>query len=107
MENHDKTRSEVHGFILFGKHARKDTVNGMEQTVREGMVVKEKIAGLLIDSKNAVAVVDINQFKGHAGSAFRDIVIAAVYHLIDIFHFSKSGMKGIFNFLIVVNKDFL
>ena len=70
MENHDKTGSEVHGFILFEKHARNDTVYGMEQTVKEGTVVKEKIAELLIDSKNAVAVTDINQFKGHAGSAF-------------------------------------
>ena len=33
--------------------------------------------------------------------------IAAVYHLIDIFHLSLSGMKGIFNFLIMVNKDIL
>ncbi len=33
--------------------------------------------------------------------------IAAVYHLIDIFHLSLSGMKGIFNFLIMFNKDFL
>lgn len=48
----------------------------MEQTVKEGTVVKEKIAELLIDSKNAVAVTDINQFKGHAGSAFHGIFIA-------------------------------
>ena len=60
MENHDKTGSEVHGFILFEKHTRNDTVYGMEQTVKEGTVVKEKIAELLIDSKNAVAVTDIN-----------------------------------------------
>lgn len=33
--------------------------------------------------------------------------IAAVYHLIDIFHLSQPGMKGIFNFLIMINKDFL
>ena len=140
MENHDKTESEVHGFILFEKHTRNDTVYGMEQTVKEGTVVKEKIAELLIDSKNAVAVTDINQFKGHAGSAFHGIFnsaggaetavaaernkfklsavrtaihgtaigrIAAVYHFIDIFHLSESGVKGIFNFLIMVNKNFL
>ena len=33
--------------------------------------------------------------------------VAAVYHLIDIFHLSLSGMKGIFNFFIMVGKDFL
>ena len=129
MENHDKTGSEVHGFILFEKHTRNDTVYGMEQTVKEGTVVKEKIAELLIDSKNAVAVTDINQFKGHAGSAFHGIFnsaggaetavaaernklklsavrtaihgtaigrIAAVYHLIDIFHLniSRQGIRS-------------
>ena len=90
--------------------------------------------------KNAVAVTDIYQFKGHTGSAFHGIFIAtggaetaftaerdklklsavrtaihgtaigriaAVYHLIDIFHLSQPGMKGIFNFLIMINKDFL
>ena len=90
--------------------------------------------------KNAVAVTDIYQFKGHTGSAFHGIFIpaggaetafaaerdklefsavgtaihgtakgriAAVYHFIDIFHLSFSGMEGIFTFFIVVNKDFL
>lgn len=33
--------------------------------------------------------------------------IAAVDHLIDIFHLSRSGMKCIFNFFIVVSKDSL
>lgn len=80
---------------------------------------------------------DINQFKGHRGSAFHGIFIAAggtetavtaerdkfqltamrtaehsttkswiatVDHLIDIFHLSISGMKGIFYFLIVICK---
>lgn len=87
-----------------------------------------------------MAVLDIYQLKGHIGSAFHGIFIAAdgaetafaaerdklklsavgaarhgtakgrtaaIYHLIDIFHLSLPGMKGIFNFLIMVNKDFL
>lgn len=33
--------------------------------------------------------------------------ITAVDHLIDIFHLSFSGMKSIFNFFIMVCKDFL
>jgi len=112
----------------------------MEQAVKEGTVIKEKIPELFIDCKNAVAVMNIYQFKGHIGSTFHGIFItavgaepavaaerdkfeltavgavkhgaakggiAAVYHLINIFHLSLSGMKGIFNFLIMVNKDFL
>ena len=112
----------------------------MEQTVKEGTVIQEKIPELFIDCKNAVAVMDIYQFKGHVGSAFHGIFITAggaettvaaerdkfefsaggaakhgaakgrvtaVYHLIDIFHLSLSGMKGIFNFFIMVGKNFL
>ena len=33
--------------------------------------------------------------------------VAAVDHFIDIFHLSISGMKGIFNFFIIVSKNFL
>ena len=33
--------------------------------------------------------------------------IAAMNHLIDIFHLSFSGMKSIFNFFIIVSKDLL
>ena len=112
----------------------------MKKAVEEGTVIEEKIPELLINCKNAVAMTDIYQFKGHTGSAFHGIFIAAggaetafaaerdklklsavgtakhgttkgrvaaVYHLIDIFHLSLSGMKGIFNFLIMVNKDIL
>ena len=52
-----------------------------------------------------------NKFKfaamraGIHGTAKRRI--AAVDHLIDIFHLSISGMKSIFNFFIIVRKDFL
>jgi len=112
----------------------------VEQTVKEGTVIKEKIPQLFIDCKNAVAVRNIYQFKGHVGSAFYGIFITAggaetavaaerdkfelsavwaakhgaakgrvtaVYHFIDIFHFSLSEMKGIFNFFIMVGKNFL
>ncbi|EEA80694.1 hypothetical protein CLONEX_03448, partial [[Clostridium] nexile DSM 1787] len=33
--------------------------------------------------------------------------IATAQHLIDIFHLSLSGMKGIFYFFIIVGKDSL
>ena len=102
--------------------------------------MEKKIPELLIDCKNAVAMTDIDQFKGHTGSAFHGIFIAAggaetafaaerdklklsavgtaihgtakgrtaaVKHFINIFHLSFSGMKGKFNFFIMVGKDFL
>ena len=77
MENHDKTGSKVHGFVLLEKHAGNDTVYGMEETVKEGTVIKEKIPELFINCKNTVAVMDINQLKGHSDSTFHGIFIAA------------------------------
>lgn len=49
----------------------------MEETVKERPVFKEKIAKLFIDGENTVAVMDINEFKGHRGRAFHGIFIAA------------------------------
>ena len=95
---------------------------------------------VFINSKNAVPVLDRNELKGHTGSAFHGVFIAAgrtesavasernklkfatvrtavhgtaerwittMNHLINIFHLSFSGMKSIFNFFIIVGKDFL
>ena len=42
---------------------------------------------------------------GVHGTAKRSI--AAVNHLIDIFHLIFSGMESIYNFFIMVSKDFL
>ena len=68
---------------------------------------------------------DFNEFKGHRGSAIHGIFItagsaettvttegnkleiSAVDHLIDIFHLSRSGMKSIFDFFIMICKDLL
>ena len=112
----------------------------MKKAVKERTVFKEKLPEGLVNGKNATAVLDIYQLKGHRGSAFHGIFIAAgraeaafaaekdklelatvwaaihraargriaaAYHFINIFHLSFSGMKGIFNFFIMVGKDFL
>ena len=76
VENHDKPGSEIHGFILFEKHAGNDTVNGMEQTVKEGAVKEEKVTELFINGKNTMPVGDIDQFEGHRGSALHGVEIA-------------------------------
>ena len=49
----------------------------MKKAVEEGTVMEKKIPELLINCKNAVAMTDIYQFKGHTGSAFHGIFIAA------------------------------
>ena len=112
----------------------------MKETVKERAILQEKITEGRINGKNAMTVSDINELKGHRGSAIHGIFITAgraetavtternkleisavdtaihgttirrittVDHLIDIFHLSRSGMKSIFNFFIVVSKDSL
>lgn len=49
----------------------------MKETVKQGTVIQKKVPELFIDCKNAVAVTGIYQFKGHTGSAFHGIFIAA------------------------------
>ena len=97
----------------------------MKETVNERAILQEKITEGRINGKNAMTVSDINELKGHRGSAFHGIFITAdraetivtternkleistVDHLIDIFHLSRSGMKSIFNFFIMICKDLL
>ena len=112
----------------------------MKETVKERAILQEKITEGGINGKNAMTVSDINELKGHRGSAIHGIFITAgraetavtaernklkisavgtaihgttirrittVDHLIDIFHLSLSGMKSIFNYLVIVCKDSL
>ena len=61
---------------------------------------------------------DIDELKGHGGSAFHGVLVATGVAEtavaaernklnINIFHLSLSGTKRIFNFFIMVCKDFL
>ena len=120
--------------------AKDNTGDGMKETVKERAILQEKITEGRINGKNAMTVSDINELKGHRGSAIHGIFITAgraetavtternkleisavdtaihgttirrittVDHLIDIFHLSRSGMKSIFNFFIMICKDLL
>lgn len=77
VKNHDKTGSEVHGFILFKKHAGNNAVYRMKKAAGERAAIQEKIPELLINGKDTMAVGNIDQFKGHRGSALHGIFIAA------------------------------
>lgn len=76
MKDHDKARSEIQGFILFKKQAGNNAVYGMEQAVKERTVMEEKRAELFVNSKNTMAVWDIDQFKGHRGRALHGVEIS-------------------------------
>ena len=49
----------------------------MKETIQEGTVLKEKVAEIFINGKNAMAVLDTDEFKRHTGGAFHSIFISA------------------------------
>lgn len=49
----------------------------MKKAVKERAVIEEKIPELLINGKNTMPVGNIEQFKGHRGSALHGIKVAA------------------------------
>ena len=54
---------------MFEKDAGNGTVNGMEEIVKEGAVLKEKIAELFVNGKDTVAVCNVEELKGHRSRA--------------------------------------
>ena len=48
----------------------------MKETVQERSVLKEEAAEIFINSKNAMAVLDANEFERHTGGAFHRIFVA-------------------------------
>ena len=49
----------------------------MKETVKERAILQEKITERCINGKNAMTVSDINELKGHRGSAIHGIFITA------------------------------
>ena len=49
----------------------------MKETARQSSVIKEKLSQVFVNGKNTMAVMGIYQLKGHRGSAFHGIFIAA------------------------------
>ena len=48
----------------------------MKETVQERSVLKEEAAEIFINGKNAMAVLDTNEFERHTGGAFHSIFVA-------------------------------
>lgn len=76
MKNHDKTGSEIQGFVLLKEHGGNNAGDSMKKAVKERTVFEKKIPEVCINRKNAVSVLDIYQLKGHIGSTFHGIFIA-------------------------------
>ena len=69
--------------------------------------------GILHTASRAEAAFAAEGNKFHVVASGADIHgtakrrIATIQHFIDIFHLRRSGMEGIFDFLIIVSKDSL
>lgn len=48
----------------------------MKETVEQGTVIQKEITEIFINSKDAMTVLDMNQFKGHTGGAFHGIFVS-------------------------------
>lgn len=77
MEDHDIAGSVIFGMVQVEKHAGYHTGNGVKEAAQEGTVLKEKVTEIFIDGKNAMTVLDINQFKRHTGRVLHGIFIPA------------------------------
>ena len=77
VEDHDKAGGEVHGLVLFEKHAGNNAAYSMKKAVKEGAVIQEKIPELCINGKNTMPVGGINEFKGRGCSALHGVEVSA------------------------------
>ena len=78
VENHDiSVGGEVFGMVQIEKHTGYDTGDGMKEAVEEGTVLKEEVAEVFINGKNAMAVLNTNELKRHTGGAFHSVFVSA------------------------------
>ena len=77
VENHDISGSEVFCMVQIEKHTGYDTGDGMKEAVEEGTVLKEEVAEVFINGKNAMAVLNTDELKRHTGGAFHSIFVSA------------------------------
>ena len=48
----------------------------MKEAFQEGTVLKKKVAEIIINGKNAMAVLDTDEFERHTGGAFHSVFVA-------------------------------
>ena len=77
VKDHDETGGKIHGLILLKKQMGNNTVYSMKEAVKERTVTQKKLPELFINGKNTMAVGNINEFKGHRGSALHGVEISA------------------------------
>lgn len=73
MKDHNIAGSKVFGMVQIEKHPRYYPGDGMKETVQERTALKKKGSEIFNNGKNAMAVLDIDEFKRHTGGAFHSI----------------------------------
>ena len=48
----------------------------MKETVKKGTVFEKVISEMFINGKDTVSVLDIDELKGHTGSAFHGLLVS-------------------------------
>lgn len=77
MKDHDIAWGKIFGMVQVEKHPCYYTGDGMEETVQERTVLKEENAQVFINGKNAMTVLNVDEFERHTGSAFHGILVSA------------------------------
>ena len=75
LQNRHQVRHHLDLFIL--KNIRETTLVTVKEAVEQSTVFKKKVTKVFINSKNTMAVLDINKFKRHGSSAFHGILVSA------------------------------
>ncbi len=81
MQDADKAGDEVSAFIQLVEKPEDDTADGLEEAVKQGTVVQEEGAQILINGEDNMPVSAAEEFKGHFSGA------------VNVFHDNGTGMK--------------
>ncbi len=73
MEDTDKPGSKAFRFIVFVEHTKDDTAYCGEETAKEGTVSEEEGSEFFRNGKDTVAVLDVQNFKGHGGGTVNGV----------------------------------
>ena len=65
MKNTNETGNKIFLLVEFVEHLQNDIANRLEETVKEGTVIKEKRSEIFIDSENQMSVITTDKFGSH------------------------------------------
>ena len=76
MQDRNEARSKQFRFIIFVEHSEDNRANSAEKAVQEVTVFKEKMSEGVVDCKDAVTVLGIDDLRRHGKGAVNRILIA-------------------------------